>query len=203
MQVEIAAFVAAGIWGVYTFVYQTHIAPLFETAHETITGDVTRIGTTPAAYIERVTVTIRNNGQVPVDTAGMAFNLYGLRDVHQAPAAIKRPNGVVIAEQSTTPDSWTLLGSYADLRASVQTGDPGSHVILNPDDSARIEFLAVAPRGRYTALKLSTDTIYVRYPFTTKIPVTLVRDAGGAFHLNSSVSLKQAFPVSSNWYFPV
>jgi len=37
--VEIAAFVAAAIWGIYTFVYQTRNAPMLQPAHEIISGD--------------------------------------------------------------------------------------------------------------------------------------------------------------------
>jgi hypothetical protein len=46
--VEIAAFLAAGCWAVYTFVYQTRIASLFEPAHEVVTTSAQRIATTPS-----------------------------------------------------------------------------------------------------------------------------------------------------------
>jgi hypothetical protein len=203
LYVEIAAFLAAGIWGVYTFVYQTHIAPMFETGHEVVTGDVTRIGTTPTGYIERVNITILNDGPSPVDTAATAFNLYGLRDDHLSPAKIVNEKNITIAEEGHEPDHWTLIGSFGDLRASAITGDPDSHIILNPNDSAHIEFLAIAPRGRFTALRLLTDTLYVRYPFASKIPVGLKHYPDGSFHIAYDQTSGNGFPVSAFWYFPI
>src|SRR5215471_14034803 len=73
--VEIAAFVAAGAWAIYTFVYQTRIAPLFLPPHEIVSMNAQRLGETPANYLERVDVTLRNDGNVDVDTAALTITV--------------------------------------------------------------------------------------------------------------------------------
>lgn len=200
--VEIGAFLAAGIWAVYTFVYQTHIVPLLEPAHEVISGDVTRIGQTHGHYVERVQITLQNNGSVPVDTAGLAIDLLGLQDLSKVRTDRQHRNNVLIGETSRAPTDWRMLGNYADLFGASQDGAPSTHVILYPQDFARIQFLSIIPRGQYSALRLIADTSFVRYPTHEKIPERLERDANGALGL-SSKPLSSAFQIHTEWYFPL
>jgi hypothetical protein len=195
--VEIIAFVAAGAWAIYVFVYQTHIAPLLEPPHMTVTTEVSRVGETPNAYVERSRITLTNDGRVPFDVAALAVNLYGVHPNGTTGYAVTKRNGIVIGEAylSVGDSDNTLIASNASLNAAAQGGFRGRHVIMQPGDSVHMDLPAFVPRGRYDALMLATTIIYVRYPFSSTVPIRLTRTKNGGLDVTSSAPLEAAFPV--------
>ncbi len=201
--VEIVAFLAAGIWGVYTFVYQTQIAPLLEPAHEIVTGNMTPIGSSGSAQVERVQVTVLNDGHVPIDTAGLVINVYGLAGFRAMDISKLKLSDAMASEQFATLGHWRLLATDGQLHGAAFEGPVDSHIILSPGDSVQAQFLAAVPRGRFAALRLGVDTIFVRYPYKHRITVTVHRDSDGALSLHSPEgSSDRGFGIQSNWYFP-
>jgi hypothetical protein len=204
--VEILAFLAAGVWGVYTFVYQTSIAPLFDQAHEIVAVSLTPIAVTRGANAERVQVTLHNDGRVAVDYAGFAANLYGLSDLRQDRAFNKKLHNVLVSEGSAVANHWQLASSYGELFTASLGGPKGKHLILNPGDSVGLEYPSIVPRGRYLALKLNLAVSFVRYPNNVAVPLQLVRGPDGAYSLEvdrATPGADNALGVNNDWYFPI
>lgn len=204
--VEILAFVAAGAWGVYVFVYQTNIAPLFAAAQEAISANLTPIATLPDARVDRVEVTLRNNGGVTVDNVAFVVNLYGLTDIGGLHPSTEKIGNTLVRGISGVPNHWHLIGSYSELHSGAQGGPKGSHLILAPGGSVELSYTAVVPRGRYVAVKLSLSVEYMRYPNPRGIPLQLTRDRDGAYELREVKGARGSdlgLGVNNDWYFPV
>jgi hypothetical protein len=193
--VEIAAFVAAGCWAVYTFVYQTRIAPLFFPPHERIAIDARRVAETRSNYLERIEVTIYNDGNVDIDTAAVAMGLFGANP--GADLALRsRSTTDEVATREIPLRSWTPVGGYGMLLDGAVNGHPHEHFLLRPGDNAPITRLFVVPR-RYQALYLRFQTIFDRYPVRPRVKVTL-QNTGGAITLNAD-----AVSIDTEAYFGV
>jgi hypothetical protein len=193
--VEIAAFVAAGCWAVYTFVYQTRIAPLFLPPHEVATMNVVRIATTPSSYLERVEVTLRNDGQTDVDSAAIALTVYGAKAgselaLHSNAATAR------VGYREIPKTAWKPLGAQGMLLDGAVDGRRGQHFVLRPGDGIPFDQLVVVPRG-YDVLLLEFQTIFDRFPIARRVAVTL-QNKNGAVLLkakNTSIVLESYFGV--------
>jgi hypothetical protein len=179
--VEILAFAAAGAWAIYTFVYQTQIAPSFVPAHEVFTVSVQRLASTASGSIQRVTLTIRNDGTVDVDAIALALNVYaatapGLR--WQTEVA---PNSFTL--HFPDPQSWGVVQAYGHLYGAATLGRPNNHMLLRPGDTTDLVFLTTVPREDHV-LRVDVDTGYGRFPIGAKsFTLRLVRRANGSVAL--------------------
>jgi hypothetical protein len=193
--IEIAAFIAAGCWAVYTFVYQTKIAPLFQPPHEVVSVSAQRLATTPSNYLERVEVSMHNDGNVDVDTAAIALSVYGTKA--QGALALHSSSAPAESVSREIPVSaWTPVGGYGLLLDGSVEGHRGQHFILRPGDSVPFQQLIVVPRA-YDALLVELQTIFDRYPISPRIAVRLV-EKNGAITLKSkgvSIDLETYFGV--------
>jgi hypothetical protein len=179
--VEILAFAAAGAWAIYTFVYQTQIAPSFVPAHEVFTVSVQRLASTASGSIQRVTLTIRNDGTVDVDAIALALNVYaatapGLR--WQTEVA---PNSFTLHFPDS--QSWGVVQAYGHLYGAATLGRPNNHMLLRPGDTTDLVFLTTVPREDHV-LRVDVDTGYGRFPIGAKsFTLRLVRRANGSVAL--------------------
>jgi hypothetical protein len=180
--VEIAALVAAGCWAVYTFVFQTRIAPLFVPPHEVVSLDAQRLAETPANYLERIEVTLHNDGYVDVDTAALAVAVFGARAGKEL-ALSSTATQSEAAYRQVRKSAWTPLGGYGLLLAGAIAGHPHQHFILRPGDTATEQQLVVVPKA-YSVLLVKLETIFDRYPITPRVDVHL-QNTNGAISLKS------------------
>jgi hypothetical protein len=197
--VEIAAFLAAGCWAVYTFIYQTRIAPLFVPSHEMASISAQRLSETPSNYLERVEVTIRNDGTVDVDTAALAIAVLGA----EAGKDLKLRSKTATAEtvyREIPASSWTAVGGYGMLFAGATAGHRGQHLILRPGDSVPLDRLVVVPR-KYRVLAVQFQTIYDRYPISRLVDVK-IQNREGVVTLKSKPTTG-GFGVNFDAYFAV
>jgi hypothetical protein len=185
--VEIAAFVAAGCWAVYTFVYQTRIAPLFLPPHERIAIDARRLAETPSNYLERIEVTIYNDGKVDVDTAAVAISVYGAKRGSDLALQSRSAKDEIVSREIPL-SSWTPVAGYGMLLDGATNGHPHEHFILRPGDNSSVMRLVVVPRT-YNVLYLRFQTIFDRYPITPRIPVRLQNSNGAVTLVSSGVSI--------------
>jgi hypothetical protein len=172
--VEILAFLAAGCWALYTFIYQTKIAPSLLPPHEIVSVDVRRVAQLPSAYVERLNVTIHNDGSVDVDTIAFAENVYGvegaaLSNLHEV------KSGPVVVYNDVPDESWKVVQSTALLFDGAVSGKRGMHITLRPGDSATLQYVVVVPRT-YRVVRVAIQTMFDRYPIAPRIPVQLVRE---------------------------
>ncbi|MFY9663544.1 MAG: hypothetical protein WAL67_06745 [Candidatus Cybelea sp.] len=173
--VEIAAFIAAGAWAIYTFVFQTRIAPLFLPPHENISMNTQRVAETPANYLERVEVTIRNDGDVDIDTAALVITVFGAtagKDLALDSSATKH----TMAYRQMPDSAWTPVGAYGMLLNGAVGGAP-RHLIMRPGDTVPLQQLIVVPR-KYRVLEVKIQTIYDRYPISQRVPARLYNENG-------------------------
>jgi hypothetical protein len=178
--VEIAAFVAAGYWAVYTFVYQTRIAPLFQPAHEIVSINAQRLATTPANYLERVDVVIHNDGTVDVDNAAMAIAVFAAQ-AEKNVALQSSTSSAEVAYRQIPDGSWKPVGGYAKLLDGAIHG-ADQHFRLLPGDSATVERVIVVPRS-YQVLYVRFQTVFGRFPIRPRVNVRLAA-------VNGAVTLK-------------
>lgn len=180
--VEIAAFIAAGAWAIYTFVFQTRIAPLFLPPHENISFNTQRVAETPADYLERVEVTLRNDGNVDIDTAALAISVFGANPGKDLTLDSSATKNLMIYRQ--IPDNaWKPVGAFGMLLDGAVDGRP-RHLIMRPGDTVPFQQLVVVPR-KYRVLQLKIHTIYARYPISPRLPAKL-RNENGAVTLKSN-----------------
>ncbi|HEX8806061.1 MAG TPA: hypothetical protein VF741_03885 [Candidatus Aquilonibacter sp.] len=173
--VEILAFAAAGCWALYTFIYQTRIAPAFVPGHEVFALSMQQLASTRSGTIQRVQLTIRNDGTVDVDTAALAVNVQGTATPALRWVTIASPNSAVL--HSPNLDSWTVLQTYGRLLDGAAGGH--SHLLLRPGDAFDLQFLVTVPRADHL-LVVTVDTSYGRYPIRShSVAVRLVRGANG------------------------
>ncbi len=85
--VEVLAILAAGIWGVYVFVYEQRIKPAEAPPQIVVTGSLQRGVAHDGLLPIRYSVTIRNTGQLPFYTIAMAYAATGIRN---APGGVSK-----------------------------------------------------------------------------------------------------------------
>jgi hypothetical protein len=179
--VEILAFAAAGCWAIYTFIYQTKIAPAYIPADEIFSISVRRLASTTSGSIQRVQLTIRNDGTVDVDTAALAINVYAAAVPSLHWETVAAPNSFVLHFPT---QSWTVLQAFGRLLDGATGGQRDNHLLLRPGDSFDLPFLVAVPREDHL-LRVDIDAAYFRSPIrANSIPIRLVRRANGAAGLS-------------------
>lgn len=177
----------------YTFVYQTRIAPLFAPPHEVVAVAAQRLATTTANYLERVEVTMRNDGNADIDTAALAITALGARA--GADLALHSSEGAAQTVFREIPDrAWTPVGGYGMLLDGAIGGR--QHLILRPGDSVPLQLLVVVPR-KYDVLLVEFHTIFDRYPIRPRKAIRIVNE-NGAVRLSGnggSIDLESYFAV--------
>ncbi|HEX8806759.1 MAG TPA: hypothetical protein VF741_07405 [Candidatus Aquilonibacter sp.] len=202
---EILALLAAGAWGIYTFVYQTHIAPLLEPPHLIIGTEAARLGATAGNYLERARVSLTNDGHTSVDVAGYAMTVRGIAAPRPASFLRKSEHGTFVsASYADVPNQGLpVLASRGVLFAASTFAQEDKHIILRPGDVVQLDTLVVVPRDRFFAIAVQTQVVYVRFPYNERVPVQLVLRQNKAIGLTSSASLDQAFFAGLQGYFGV
>jgi hypothetical protein len=180
--IEIIAFGAAGCWAIYTFLYQTRIAPALLPAHENFSFKVERLASTASGSVAQVRLTIKNDGTVDVDTAALALNVYGASANGLRWGTIGTPTRVILREPV---GGWKTLQAVGFLEAGAVGGKPGSHFLLRPGDSLDISVPLVVPSGDHL-LRVYMNTTYARYPIQPPVLVRLVRAPDGTVDLSGN-----------------
>src|SRR5919107_2022936 len=77
--VQTLAIVLAGMWAVYTFVYEAKIAPGLAPPSVSVTSALERVGQRDGMVAIRSTVTRTNVGQAEVRVLGLTYNVVGVK----------------------------------------------------------------------------------------------------------------------------
>jgi hypothetical protein len=194
--VEILAFAAAGAWAIYTFVYQTQIAPAFVPAHEVFAVSVQRLASTASGNVARVQLTIRNDGTVDVDTAALALNVFAAATPNLRWQTVATPQTVVL--HSDKAESWSVLQAYGHLYDGA-VGGQRNHLVLRQGDSTDLVLLVAVPREDHL-LRVDVHTSFDRFPIRrNSVAVKLLRRPNGAVdlygHYPGGVDFTQYFGV--------
>ncbi len=174
--VEILAFAAAGCWALYTFIYQTRIAPAFVPAHEVFAVSLQRLASTPSGSVQRVQLAIRNDGAVDVDTAALAINIYAAAEPALRWERIASPH--LMIQHELNLESLHVLQSLGRLYDGAVDGQRGNLMLLRPGDDTDYQLLVTVPREDHL-LVVEVNTVYARYPIRPRIAVRLMQKPSG------------------------
>lgn len=201
MAVEVLAILAAGIWALYTFVYEQRIKPLSEPAEFSVPTSVTQGPTVNGVVFLTIHKRLENTGDVPIDVAAEALDVYGEK-ITASSARVQRMESRVMAQvKADVPRKpVALLFSVAKLRNGAVGGNPNTAFYLSPHSAAEQVFLVAVPAHVYPAV-LVTRIDYIRKaPINPKIPVHIVRSRLGGYTLvptalNGEFDSEDEYPI--------
>ncbi len=198
--VEIVAIVAAGLWALYTFVYEQRIKPLSEAPSFSLPTIVDQSSTVNGVVFLTIHKRLQNTGNVPVDIAAEALSVYGevigrsssRYDRIETPA-----NDRVKADVPRRPVA--LLFSFAKLRSGAVGGQP-TNFYVPPRSSAEETFLVAVPVKAYPVILIKRKDYVGKAPIEPKIAVQIVKNRLGAYDLHSNdlfgeYDTEQEYPI--------
>ncbi|HEX4013951.1 MAG TPA: hypothetical protein VHX17_08695 [Candidatus Cybelea sp.] len=178
--VEIVAIIAAGLWALYTFVYEQRIRPLSEPAEFSVPTTVTQGPTVNGVVFLTIHKRLENTGNVPIDIAAEALSVYGEK--------LERPR--TLAERVATSDfaqvtadvprkPVALLFSTAKLRSGAVGGNAKTSFFLPPHSSGEEVFLVAVPAHAYPVVMVKRIDFIRKAPISPQVPVRIVRTSLG------------------------
>lgn len=99
--VQTLAIIIAGVWGVYTFIYQAKIAPNLRPPTLSVTSTLEKAGQKGNLIALRSTVTRHNVGQTSVRILGFTYNIVGVKTRFAAGGEPNPSFGQDISQSST------------------------------------------------------------------------------------------------------
>lgn len=199
MIVEIVAIVAAGIWALYTFVYEQDIKPLGEAPSFSVPTTIEQSATRNGVAFLTIKKGLQNTGDVPIDLAAEALSVYGERIGARpaTPSRMEMPSrAVVSADVARSPV--TLLYSTAKLRSGAIGGNATDFVV--PPHSTLDEVYLVAVPANYPVVLVTRRDYVYKPPAASKLPVRIVRTALGGYDLKSPILTGE---YDSEFEFPI
>jgi hypothetical protein len=184
--VEVVAIVAAGLWALYTFVYEQRIKPLSEAPSFSVPTVIEQGSTVNGVAFLTIHKRLQNTGNIPVDIAAEALSVYGEVIVPRAKnyGRIDTPTSVRV-KADVPRKAAGLLYSFAKLRSGAVGGDPTTAFYV-PAHSANEETILVAvPVKTYPVILIVRRDYVEKAPISPKVPVTIVKDRFGAYDLRS------------------
>lgn len=183
--VEMTAFLAAGIWAFYTFIYEERIKPSHEPLASVETVEMTREGHIRDLDVIRVKITIRNVGKTEFDTVAQKLDVFGYRygTVNRTDALSR---GVYVTTESARPAQKQLVLSRVQLYDGATTGVAGLHNIVEPDSETGGAYLIAIPHGRYDLLRAHFEYWPHKTPITERFSMKVTRSADGSFQVTEN-----------------
>jgi len=183
--IEIAAIMAAGVWAIYTFVYEQRIKPLSEHASFTTPTTVEQGPRLGGIVFLTIHKGLQNTGNVPVAIAAETLTVYGerLRDRR----SVRRRTTPLAAEvyDDVPRRPADVLYSFARLRNGAIGGSPMSNFMAPAHASTEEDTLLAVPLHLFPVVLISRKDYIARFPIGPKIGVKIVRDEQGAYDLQS------------------
>jgi hypothetical protein len=184
--VEIVAIVAAGLWALYTFVYEQRIKPLSEQPEFSVPTTMTQGPTVNGVVFLEIHKRLENTGNVPIDIAAEALSVYGEKTENSGGHVqlTKTPFNVELrADVPRQPVA--LLFSKVNLRSGAVGGNPSTSFYLPPHSSAEEVFVVAVPAHKYPAVLVERVDFIGKAPIKPAIPVRVVRGPLGGYTLSS------------------
>lgn len=197
--VEIVAIVAAGIWALYTFVYEQRIKPLGEAPSFSVPTTVEQSPAVGGVVFVTVHKGVQNTGNVPIDLAAEALSVYGERLTERSsPRRIDADSRrEVIADVERQPVA--LLYSIVKLRSGAVGGN-ASDFFIPPHSSNEETYLVAIPAHRYPVILVARRDYFFKPPQTAKIPVRVVKTPLGGYDLESPI---RQLEYDAQYEFPI
>ncbi len=184
--VEIIAIVAAGLWALYTFVYEQRIKPLAEAPEFSLPTIVDQGPTIDGVAFLTIHKRLENTGNVPVDIAAESLTVFGEK-IGPVTGHVERKATPIFAEiRADVPrQQVAVLFSIAKLRAGAIGGETNFYT---PAHASQEQTFLVAVRSKtYPVILIVRKDYIAKAPITRKIAVRIIRTPQGAYALQSSV----------------
>ncbi len=180
------ALVGAGIWGIYTFIYQAQIVPTLAPPTLSVTSNLEKAGQKGDKDAILATITRSNVGQTSVKVLGYTFNVIGvkqgfLNENETNPAFLQNAqvssSTVREARRYGSPEKaepimhfGRLFKGASDLSAELAD--------LNPGESLSRVFIFYADRSKFDYITIRVRFVYMKLA-DPPIPLTLEVDKEG------------------------
>jgi len=163
---QTVALIAAGIWGVYTFIYQAQIAPGLAPPTVTLSSSLEKVGKQNDITAIRMSLTRTNPGQNTVRILAVTYNAVGIKehfikegetnpDFNQAEPNTHRIN---VSRYMGQPEREELLFKEGVLFAGADAH--GSVSALSPNESVTREIMLYADRKKFDRIKLKVSLFF-------------------------------------------
>jgi hypothetical protein len=201
MAVEVIAILAAGIWALYTFVYEQRIKPLSEPAEFSVPTTVTQGPTVNGVVFLTIHKRLENTGNVPIDVAAEALNVYGEKIVASGGHVQRQETSVLAQVKADVPRKpVALLFSQAKLRYGAVGGNQKTAFFVPPHSAAEQVFLVAVPARVYPVVLVTRMDVIRKAPINPKVPVRIVRTSLGGYTLaptalNGEYDSEDEYPI--------
>jgi hypothetical protein len=187
ISIEIVAILAAGLWALYTFVYEQRIKPLSEPASFSLPTVVDQSSTVNGVAFLTIHKRVENTGNVPIDLAAEALSVYGERIARRSERYDRIESPTNVRVQADVPRrAVALLYSFAKLRAGAVGGNQNTNYYVPAHSSADENLLVAVPVKRYPVVLIVRKDFVEKAPIDPKVRVQIVKAPLGAYVLSSS-----------------
>jgi hypothetical protein len=185
--VEIVAILAAGLWALYTFVYEQRIKPLSQQPEFSVPTTVTQGPTVNGVVFLKIHKRLENTGSVPIDIAAEAVNVYGEKLVSSRIQVqrIQTPTSAGV-EADVPRQPVALLYSAVKLRSGAVGGNPHTSFFLPAHSSAEEVFLVAVPAHTYPVVLVRRIDFIRKAPILPRVNVHIVRTLLGGYWLEAT-----------------
>lgn len=171
--VQTLAILGAGVWGVYTFVYEARIKPGLAPPSVSVKTDLARVGERGDRVAIRSTVTRTNVGQAGVRVLGLTYTVIGIRTRFSEPGGDDAAREAAFRASLTGTASLDAARDYRResdgapiLRQGVlfsgATDLPSEPSELNPGESVSRDVIVYADRKSFDAVRFEVRLAYAK-----------------------------------------
>lgn len=159
------AIVGAGVWAVYTFIYEARIKPSLAPPAVSVTTNLVKAGERGDRIAIRSTVTRTNVGQTGVRILGLAYNVVGIKarfEEGRADPFAGTPPKASVVEQArgyTLSDPGDVILRQGLLFAGA-TDLPSAPSDLNPGEAVSRDLIVYADRSQFDSIRFKVSLSY-------------------------------------------
>ncbi|MBV8363377.1 MAG: hypothetical protein JO193_02320 [Candidatus Eremiobacteraeota bacterium] len=185
--VEIVAILVAGVWALYTFVYEQRIKPLSEAASFAVPTEISQTAVVNGVAFVRIRKILENTGNVPIDLAAESLSVYGETAGKALPQSAVGKRDPYSAEiRADVPRTVRkVLYSFAKLREGAINGKPNVNFVVPPHSSNSEEYLVAVPVRQFPLIHIMRKDYIRKSPVVPRVDVRIIRTSLGAFDLAS------------------
>ena len=186
--VEVVAIIAAGLWALYTFVYEQRIKPLSEAPAFSLPTIVDQGATVNGVAFLTIHKRLQNTGNIAVDIAAEALTVYGEVVVNKARRYKRIETATSVTVKADVPRlPAALLFSFAKLRAGAVSGNQKTDFFVPAHSAAEESFLVAVPVKAYPVIKIERRDYVRKAPVRPKIDIRIVKTPLGGYDLQSNL----------------
>ena len=185
--VEVVAIIAAGLWALYTFVYEQRIKPLSEAPSFSLPTTIDQGATVNGVAFLTIHKRLQNNGNIPVDIAAEALSVYGEVIVNRSKRYKRLETSTSVSVKADVPRlPAALLFSLAKLRNGAVGGNQKTDFYVPAHSAAEETFLIAVPVKAYPLIKIVRRDYVAKAPISPKFVIRIVKTPLGGYELRSN-----------------